>query len=341
MPRILTIGIDRPGTTSHHRRLVLEKLLPEFDALAIDTAVPFDASSRFARSLAFRTKSGPAVTSINRYVAERLDSLPGNFDLIWLDKAVFLHPRTIEALRDRTEKLVHYTPDTAFLGNRSRHFAQSGSLYDLLVTTKSLELDSYRRAFPDTDLLLSSQGYFEEMHRPLVPFEEKRDEVAFVGLAEPSRFAFVEALLAAEIPVRVAGRGWSRFVDRHRSHPHFTFEGDTLFGEAYARFLSSALFSPGLLSKRFPELHTTRTLEIPACGTALLTERNEETSAFFAEDEAVFFSGIEELIARLRALRANREEVKEITGKGLARVRRDGRGYESLLSSVLERIGLK
>ena len=37
----------------------------------------------------------------------------------------------------------------------------------------------------------------------------------------------------------------------------------------------------GLLAKWVPELHTTRTFEIPACGTALVTERNSETALVF------------------------------------------------------------
>ena len=39
----------------------------------------------------------------------------------------------------------------------------------------------------------------------------------------------------------------------------------------------------GLLSKRFPERHTTRTFEIPACGALLATERTADTTRFFDE----------------------------------------------------------
>lgn len=338
---LLTIAIDRPGTTSHHRRLVLERLLPDFEAFHIDTAAPFDESFRLARSLAFRTHSGPAVTAINRRVLGKLDALPDHFDLVWIDKAVFLKPATIRRIRERAGRMIHYTPDTAFLGNRSRHFNRSGSLFDLLVTTKSFELDHYRRAFPQIAVHLSSQGYFGDTHRPLVPFGEKRDEVAFAGLAEPSRLAFVEALLEAKIPVRLAGKGWGAFLSRHGGNPALTFEGEALFGEDYTRFLSSALFSPGLLSRRFPELHTTRTFEIPACGTALLTERNEETCAFFREDEAIFHDDVEDLIERIGELRNQRAELERITEKGRERVQKDGRDYDHLLASILAQFDLK
>lgn len=339
--KLLSIGIDRPGSTSHHRRLTLERLLPEFESFTVDTWVPLSASSRVSRSLAFRFHSGPAIRAINEAVRHALSSLPAKFDLVWIDKAVFLTPETIHQIRARATCLVHYTPDTAFFGNRSRHFDRSGSLFDLLVTTKSFELEHYRRAFPQTLLHLSSQGFFADIHRPLISFEKKRDEVAFAGLAEPSRVAFVEALLDAGLPVRLAGKGWGRFRSRHRSNSLLRFESDALFGEEYARFLSSAFFSPGLLSKRFPELHTTRTFEIPACGTALLTERNEETVRFFEEDEAVFYEGHEELIARIHELRQDPTALEKLTGRGRERVNKDGRDYAHLLTSILAGIGLK
>lgn len=43
------------------------------------------------------------------------------------------------------------------------------------------------------------------------------------------------------------------------------------------------MFARGALSRRFPERHTTRTFEIPACGTVLITEWNEEISVFLGE----------------------------------------------------------
>jgi len=339
VPRILTIGIDRPGTTSHSRRSTLESLLSDFEPYHIDTWTPFSQSSRVSRSLAFRFHSGPAVTAINAEIRNALASLPSQFDLVWIDKAVFLTPETTRMIRERAGQLIHYTPDTAFLGNRSRHFEASGALYDLLVTTKSFELDHYRHAFPGQRIHLSSQGYHAELHRPLIPFEEKQADVAFVGLAETSRFRVIEALLNAGIPVRLAGFGWKKFV-ADQSSPLLDYVGESLTGVEYSRFLSSALFSPGLLSKKFPELHTTRTFEIPACGTALLTERNAETSSFFSEDEAIFFDSLPEMIERVQHFLRHREELKRISEAGRMRVEKDGRSYDCLLHEVLSEIGL-
>jgi len=338
--KILVVGIDRPGTTSHHRRLVLERLFPEAEVHRIDTDAPFARRARPSRSAAFRFRAGPAVTAVNRHVLAALSRLPERFDLAWVDKAVYLTPSTTRRLRECSRRLVHYTPDTAFVGNRSRHYERSGALYDLHVTTKSFEEKHYRCAFPGTPMMLTTQGYHDDVHFPRAPFEEKADEVAFVGLAEPSRFEAVAALLEAGIPVRLAGKGWESFVERHGGSDRLRFAGEGLSGDEYADFLSGARFGLGLVSKRFPERHTTRTFEIPACGTALVTERNEETTDFFDEGEAVFHSTLPEMVERIGSLRSDPETLRRIGEAGRSRVVADGRSYDRILAGVLSTLDL-
>jgi spore maturation protein CgeB len=95
-----------------------------------------------------------------------------------------------------------------------------------------------------------------------------------------------------------------------------------------------------LLSKRFPELHTTRTFEIPACGALLATERTAETTRFFNGDEALFFDDYDDLGRRLAAVLGRFEEIEAIAGRGHRRVLADGRDYISVLSGVLQRLSI-
>jgi spore maturation protein CgeB len=92
------------------------------------------------------------------------------------------------------------------------------------------------------------------------------------------------------------------------------------------------------LSKRFPELHTTRTFEIPACGAVLATERNAETARFFSDAEAMFFDGPEDLADRLTTefARADSTAMEQLAVRGRARVISDARDYPAILSRVLQ-----
>jgi spore maturation protein CgeB len=96
----------------------------------------------------------------------------------------------------------------------------------------------------------------------------------------------------------------------------------------------------GLVSKRFPELHTTRTFEIPACGTALLTEYNRETADFYKDDEVIFFRNTSELIDNIRFYFNHPEKLQVLTNKGLLKVRSGGYDYKTQLTEICERMGI-
>ena len=313
----------------------LRRITPDCDWHWIDTDLPMMRSARAWQSIAFRYKGGFAVRRINEFVLSHLASRA--FDLIWVDKAVFLRPETMAALRQSTRKLVHFTPDTAFGVNASRNFERAIPLFDLLVTTKSFEATEYTKHTDPTKLKLVSQGFDPLVHYPRSNDSARRKEAVFVGLAEPDRERCISELLKKEITVRVAGRGWSGFIRKWVDHPNLIFEGEDAFGDAYADLLSNAWIGLGLLSKRFTELHTTRTFEIPACGAVLATEQTAETSKFFLPGEAVFFRDYAHLAARVGELFSlgDNNSLAQIAQAGRSRVVSDRRDYESLLTDII------
>jgi spore maturation protein CgeB len=115
-----------------------------------------------------------------------------------------------------------------------------------------------------------------------------------------------------------------------------SYAGESVFGADYARLLSKSWIGLGLLSKRFPEVHTTRTFEIPACGTILATERNIETQAYFGDDEALFFADHEDLAQKIVTMfDKGIEAVSAVAHAGRDRVIADRRDYPSILARIL------
>ena len=314
----------------------LRNLTPKWDWQWVDTDLPMIESARVWRSLAFRKQSGPAVDRINSEVLRNLK--PAQSDLIWVDKAVFLRPATLQKVRSAARRLVHFTPDTAFGANTSRHFEANIGLYDVLVTTKSFELGKYADRVPADRMCLTTQGFDPLVHYPRGSSEVRRREVAFVGLAEPDREQCVATMLEHNVHIRLAGRGWTRFVAKWEGHACLHFEGEDSFGDAYAGLLSKAWIGLGLLSKRFSELHTTRTFEIPACGAILATPRTSETTRFFADSEAIFFDDYAELAKKIAQMfsQSSAQSLEKISEAGRKRVTADGRDYPRILSRVLE-----
>lgn len=314
--RVLYIGQYSEGTTSKMRADVL-KVNPEFVSFeVIDTHVPFFACHSIWRSMAFRFKIGKVIRETNRYIEGHLSS---NYDLIWVDKAVFISERVVKSLRNRTKLLVHYTPDTAFKENKSKKFLKSIDLYDFLITTKSFEKSIYLKYVPAKKLIFTPQGFNPKIHYPRHDVGEKLKQVIFIGLYEPARGELLDFLLKENIPVTLAGKNWHSFVDKHQGSP-LTYLGEGLFSEKYANAISMSAIGLGLVSKRFPELHTTRTFEIPACGTLLATERNVETKTFFNEEEVLFYSSRDELCSKIKFYLNHDQELHEITQKAMKRV---------------------
>jgi hypothetical protein len=316
----------------------LADLLPDAKWQRIDTDSAFRGASRPLRSLAFRLKAGPLVKATNRIVVEAVSD--AEFELTWVDKGVYLWPEVVSELRIRSRVLVHFTPDTAFHANRSRHFFRAAKLYDLLVTTKSFELEQYRELADPGRILLTTQGYDAQLHRPPKRDTSRRATACFIGHCEPDREKCMKALLQAGVTVRLGGAGWEKFVAQWSGDPGLTYLGPGVFGEAYVAEYGANAVGLGLLSKRFPELHTTRTFEIPACGALLATERTADTTRFFDEGEALFFDDYDDLAQRLPALLDRPVKIQAIAAKGRHRLLADGRDYAAVLSGVLDRVGI-
>lgn len=328
------VGILTPGSTSRMRAECLRRLTPDWSWEWVDTDPPLQNSARAWQTVAFRRNAGKAVDRINELVTAHLTS--HSHDLIWVDKAVFLREPTMKGLRKSARRMVHFTPDTAFHANRSRHFEETLHLYDLLVTTKTFEMDEYHRRIKRDTVVLTTQGYDGTVHFPRNTGKDRDRGAVFVGLAEPDREECIALLLERGIRVRLAGRGWDRFLRRWGKNEHLSFEGADVFGADYAEMLSGSWVGLGLLSKRFPELHTTRTFEIPACGAVLATEVTADTKKFFTESEALFFRDYAALADRLQSLTTEGGvTMTDIATAGRNRVASDGRDYASILSAIL------
>jgi len=331
--KVLYVGQYGEGSTSRMRGERLRRLLAPDSFQVIDIERPLHDHSRLVRSLGWRFHTGPMVSAVNRFIREQAT---GDYDLLWVDKGNFIGPGTVGAIR--AKQRIHYTPDTAIVFNRSAHFFHSIPVYDYCITTKSFEIEGYRTKGARS-VLFCTQGYDPDVHRPYTPFGQKEGAV-FVGLWEEGKERPLALLLEAKIKVTLAGAQWERFVRRYRNNPLLCYRGTGVFGGEYARLLSGARVGLGLLSKRFPELHTTRTIEIPACGTAMAGERNNDTRNIFSEEQALLFSDDNELLEKVQRALADDDYCRQVTEAGSHRIREGGFDYSSILKNLFFQMNL-
>jgi len=334
--KVLYIGQYTNGTTSKMRANTLRSILKSQIFKIIDTHVPFYNTQRFWRSFGFRYKWGPLIKNTNKYIVASLKE--ETYDLIWIDKAVFIAPKTTALLGSKAVKLVHFTPDPAFTFHKSKLFFKSLPYYDFLVTTKSYELEQYYKYIKTEKVLYTTQGFDAKLHKPSKQLFSKKEGFVFIGHYEDQRGEVLEKLLQNDIKITLAGIKWNRFAKKHQNNPNLTYLGDGVYGKDYVTTLQNAKMAWGAISKWIPELHTTRTFEIPACGTALVTERNLETQSFFKDDEAIFYTNENDLIEKITFFMNNDKPLEVLTKKGTSRAVTNAYDYNSILNAILKTI---
>src|SRR5438067_1430911 len=101
-------------------------------------------------------------------------------------------------------------------------------------------------------------------------------------------------------------------------------------GIHYAEALNATELPLSFLSVGNRDTYTRRCFEVPACRRPLVSVRTDDLRSLFEEDtEVVFFSGPDELVAKVRSLLADPEARRQIADAGYRRVYRDGHDIDS------------
>ena len=182
------------------------------DVRGVNTSEFRQKASWLNRRIQRRMYRGPLVSRINSVIlAAASDFHP---DLIWAEKQEFIRPETLERLRAKKIRLIHFTPDPYFslVWKRTPLMDQSISLFDVLVYCKAYEKDEYSTL--GKPLIYMPLGYCDETHRPL-PSNDHRWNCAagFVGGWEPRRERLLHAAVANGINLKIWGVYWDFLRD--------------------------------------------------------------------------------------------------------------------------------
>jgi spore maturation protein CgeB len=265
------------------------------------------------------------------------------YDICWVDGGEWITRSVLSLLRKHATYIVNYNIDDPFGprdGARFDAYRRTASGYDLCVVVREENVEE-ACAFGALDVMRVSRSADEVRHapQPLTPEDHERwdCEVLFLGSWFPERGSFVLELVRQGVPLTIRGGRWHKAPEWAAIKDHW--RGPAIFGDDYAKAIQCAKVSLGLVSKGNRDLHTTRSLEIPALGGLLCAERTTEHLAMYEEGtEALFWADVGEC-ARMCAYALENEEVRrKIAAAGHARVRKNGHYNESILAEVLERL---
>jgi spore maturation protein CgeB len=306
-------------------------------------AYAYEPGQPVVRKVLHRLQAGPWVQRLNRDIlamAER--ERP---DVFWADKLLSLQPRTLDRLRAMGVATVSYMIDNAFGPRRDpgwRLYMQSIPHFDLHATQRDRNVLDYRERGA-RDVIKIQTAYEPTVHFPPAAGwgEAQRDRgVSFIGTPYDQRAEFLTRLWREfEAPVVISGAAWLWRPALGPAVAEKIFTGGELYGQAYREAIWRSKINLSFLTHSNQDEFVHKSFEIAGCGAFLLAERSAGHLARFAEDEeAVFFSDLEECAAKIRRYLPDSSARERIAAAGQARAVRDGYHNDAQVQAILQRM---
>jgi len=331
--KILYIGPDTG--TSRHRFHALQRL--GHAVKLVDTFRAFGGVGTLM-TWGFQTGYLGLEHLITKYTLQCIGS--ELFDVVWVDNGETIGERLAGELKMHARFILNHNLDNPFTardGHRWRLFRQALPHYDLFATPRASTRDS-ALARGATRAIAINFTADEVVHRPIILSDADRasfgSEVAFVGTWMPERGPFLKRLIDRGVPLRIFGPRWNKASEYTALSPFVTCRplGDT----DYVKAVAGSKIAIGLLSLGNEDLHTTRSMEIPAIGSLLCASRtNVHAELYLDGTEAVFFDTANQCADTCIALLADEDRLKSISAAGHARNLRNNWFNERLCTDLL------
>jgi spore maturation protein CgeB len=276
---------------------------------------------------------------VNRGLRARVGSQ--TFDLCYVDGGEWMTGSTLQLLHEHAPLVVNYNIDDPFGprdGARLNAYRHNAWRYDVCVVMREENIEE-ARAHGVRNVLRVYRSADEVAHAPRPLSAEDRErwkaDVLFLGTWFPERGPFLLELVERGVPLTIRGHKWTKAPEWERLKPYW--KGGSLFGDDYARAIQCAKVNLGLLSKDNRDLHTTRSLEVPALGGLLCAQRTSEHVSMYKEgQEALFWDDADECARMCHEVLADEELRSRIAAAGHARIRQNGHYNENVLREILD-----
>ena len=262
-----------------------------------------------------------------------------SFDVVWIEKGNMIWPQTLRYIKKNAPlaRLISCSEDDMYATHGHSLLYRAGLRhYDLVFTTKAYNLAELK-LFGAKNTYLFLDSYDEKIHKPMNLNEVEREhfscDVGAIGAFEDKRAESLLYLAGHGIKVNVWGNDWGRMVN---PHPNLGIKNKFLFGEDYSKAICATKINLNFLRKINRDEVTSRSVEIPACGGFMLSERTARHLEFFEEGrEAEFFGSNEEMLEKVRYYLKNDEEREKIARAGRERCVTSGYSMRTQLDKML------
>jgi hypothetical protein len=303
---------------------------------------PYESSNAFVRKVVHRIVAGPGVARFNRDIlaaAEREKP-----DIFWADKLLWLQPATLDRLRAMGIATISYMIDNPF-GTRQdpgwRLYMKGIPHFDLHVVQRDKNIADYTSRGA-RDVIKIQTAYEPTVHFPPPPEWSDKDRnrgVSFIGTPYDDRAQFLTRLWREfGFPVVISGDSqWKRKLGPDALAALYT--GGELYMDGYREGIWRSKINLSFITHANQDEFVHKSFEIAGCGGFLLAERSAGHMARFVEDEeAVFFTGIDECVEKIRRYLPDEAARTRIAAAANARAVRDGYHNDAQVGKIIERV---
>jgi spore maturation protein CgeB len=328
-----------PNDTSLYRLWALERLGHQVIPF---NAFDYDSRNPLLRKVNQRLVVGPSVVRLNRDLIKIAEA--ERPDLLWTDKLLNIRPGTIDRIRAMGVVTVSYMIDNPF-GTRQdpgwRVYMKDIPHYDLHVVQRDKNILDYKSRGA-RDVIKIQTAYEPTLQFP--PPEgwsdtDRNREVSFIGTPYDDRAQTLTRLWReCGFPVVISGnpRQWGRAMEPAAYKA--LFNGGELFRDEYREGIWKSKINLSFITHSNCDEFVHKSFEIAGCGGFLLAERSDGHMQRFKEDEeAVFFTGFEELAAKIRRYLPDEGARQRIAAAGCVRAARDGYYNDRQVELIVER----
>ena len=239
-----------------------------------------------------------------------------NNDLINFSKdnqpAAILFYRTNEVLPSTLKKIKRALPDTKllfynndnpFIGfkNKIKYFLYLKCLKhaDITYVYRPSNIEDAKN-WNAKNIKLLYPHYCTKLHLGnKTEYKDKVHDIIFIGHYELDRGEYIDALIKANIKIKVFGPGW-RSISKKLNWPD-EIVNEPIYGDDYRKTISDSKMALCFLSKANNDVYTRRNFEIPATGTIVVSEYTKELNALFeADKEIIMFNDKHDMVKKVK-----------------------------------------
>jgi spore maturation protein CgeB len=335
--RVLFVSNSYEGYSNDH---ILEAFQSREDVvLNVLYSLPLNYKDTIRQKIFHKCKVPLDLNGLNKDLLKEVEE--HDPEIIFIVKGVNVYPRTLKKIKmcNKNSILVSWSLDDMYARhNRSFYYTKGLKYYDHVFTTKSYNVAELKSlGARNVSFLYQAYSRYRHLNENLDMTEPNRRDVSFVGYADEIRFRTILFLANNGVKVEVAGGTWKKF--KSRGHENISIHARDLIEEEYSDFICSSKINLGLLRKINRDLHTSRSVEIPACGGFLLAERTAEHDELFEDNvEAVFFDDDQDLLRLVRHYLLEDKQRDLIRMRGLKRCRDSNYSYDKMVDIILSKV---